>query len=278
MLNRRHFTVAACCAFHMFATARAEELPTSFICTTREPKSDGFSITHHAATQQGRNAIARAETFKFTPFGLASLADRWRPEDSLTPDSKKITLGVAFIEGSADQKKAVQEIASEWLIGDAGQALAFDFSAPVERAQIRIGFLPGIGSFSVVGRGAKDVPASRRTMNLAVVDRRTILHEFGHAFGLRHEHHHPEMAIVWDEKRVISEMTARGWSEAEIKRNILDRAPKADVCVGDPAPNHDSIMLYPIPAEWTKNGFSSRQTKEISPNDRRCVEGLYPPA
>jgi len=38
----------------------------------------------------------------------------------------------------------------------------------------------------------------------------------------------------------------------------------------------ESIMLYPIPAHWTKNGFSSGLNTDLSPKDRKFIRQEYP--
>ncbi|KAG6916246.1 hypothetical protein DXG01_007743 [Tephrocybe rancida] len=66
-----------------------------------------------------------------------------------------------------------------------------------ESAMIRIGFDPDAGTWSTVGMRAVDIPMHEPTMNFAWIrdspvvstfDRGTILHEWGHALGLVHEH------------------------------------------------------------------------------------------
>ena len=63
-------------------------------------------------------------------------------------------------------------------------------------------------------------------MNLAVVDKSTVLHEFGHVLGLLHEHQSPIKGIVqWDVPKVLEKF--RGppnfWSDEDIRSQILDR-------------------------------------------------------
>lgn len=65
--------------------------------------------------------------------------------------------------------------------------------------QIRIGFDPNGGSWSFVGKENNSVEPGKPTMNLGwlsgdqitIDEQSVILHEFGHAIGLGHEHQSP---------------------------------------------------------------------------------------
>ncbi|MDX0200944.1 hypothetical protein GOB99_15315 [Sinorhizobium meliloti] len=283
-MKRRHFLTGAACALcsaalTVHSTAAEDE---DFICSSVEPPQQSFEVDFYAWTE-GRtpesinDAIAAAKTnFKLNDYGTAFLADRWREMDGLTPNSGVITLGIAFLSGSAPQQDLVRNLAVEWLEGGVEQRIAFRFDVPPSKAQIRISFNPDGGNNSLVGRQALLSPVLNRTMNLAQVTRRVTLHEFGHALGLKHEHMNVHGPIVWDEKKVISEMReTHGWSSATTRRNILQKLSNDASCVGDPGFNPQSIMLYPIPKRWTLNGFSSRLNTNISDRDRQCLRGVY---
>jgi serralysin len=104
--------------------------------------------------------------------------------------------------------------------------------------------------------------------------RRVVLHEFGHALGLVHEHLSPAAEIPWDEKKVIAYYKrTNGWNEDYIRANVLARS-KADAFTRfDPL----SIMLYPVPKELTIGGFEIPwSNSELSALDREFIAQMYP--
>jgi hypothetical protein len=153
----------------------------------------------------------------------------------------------------------------------------FRFGRRRAESQIRILFHPDKGYSSKVGLDNLQVKdPNTPTMYLADTDRRPVLHEFGHVLGLRHEHHHPSSGIVWNEPVVIRELKRKyNWSAAQVRSNIFDRFTQDFSCGDEASFDKASIMIYPIPKHWTKNGFSSTLTTRISPGDRRCLAKVY---
>ena len=117
-------------------------------------------------------------------------------------------------------------------------------------------------------------------MNLALrgarYPERPILHEFGHALGLAHEHQNPAITstIRWDETAVIQYAYLKyGWTEKKTKRNILTPLSRNDTnfTVFDP----ESIMLYTIPNEWTIGDFETNYNVKLSSTDKSFIGKLY---
>ena len=106
--------------------------------------------------------------------------------------------------------------------------------------------------------------------------RRTVLHEFGHALGLVHEHQSPGAAIPWDEPKVIAWYQAtQGWDEAETRQQVLDRyndEPWIAYTEHDP----DSIMQYPVERELTDGNFFIPWNDDLSDTDKAAIGLLYP--
>jgi hypothetical protein len=276
MLNRRLFLVTSTCFATMHsvlpaASAEAEE----FICDTIEPRYTELPL-RRLSSAIGIKAARLKEhvrATKLTPYGTAHLADRWRQTDGLTPNTGVITLGVHFIDGSAQQRERVRAAAPAWLTDELGRRMAFRFDVPRRSAQIAVTFNTRRNS-SYVGRRNLQYVRTKPTMNLRNLTERVIQHEFGHAIGLRHEHQHPRSGIIWNREVVIADMARRGWTRRMVESNIFHRYTQSYACIGDPEFNRNSIMLYSIPRRWTKN-FSAGLNEEISDRDRLCVNAMY---
>ncbi|KAK7438223.1 hypothetical protein VKT23_018154 [Stygiomarasmius scandens] len=107
-----------------------------------------------------------------------------------------VVLTYAFLDGTANQQSAVTNTIPIWL---KYANVSFDHTSTKTSANIRISFT-GPGSWSYVGTDATNVDKSQPTMNLGWLadanppskeDAATILHEFGHALGMMHEHQSP---------------------------------------------------------------------------------------
>ena len=195
------------------------------------------------------------------------------------------TLTVGFFDGSPDLRKRVAVIANEW-ISKTRADLAFHFwthaGEDPQAADIRIGFNPALGSWSWVGNQARKIAHDRPTMNLGwisaeteeAVARKLVLHEFGHALGLIHEHLHPLAQIPWRKDEVIRDLKkTQDWDEATIAANMFDAPDPSEVFATDPDPS--SIMIYPIPAHWTEDGRTVSWNSDLSAKDILLIRNAY---
>ena len=113
-------------------------------------------------------------------------------------------ISVHFLSGSDGLKQRVRDVAEEW-VGDGMANLSFRWIDD-EAADIRIAFVQGDGSWSYLGTVAKQIASPEATMNFGWLTdgssdeelREVVLHEFGHALGLIHEHQNPLAGIVWN--------------------------------------------------------------------------------
>ena len=195
-----------------------------------------------------------------------------------------MTLKVRFLDPSATafQKGKVQQYAAVWM---QHANIRFEFDVPPsEPAEIRITFI-ATGNNSCIGKDALQIKDQREaTMRLASVAdgkgeeiiRRTVLHEFGHALGLVHEHQSPAAGINWNMPEVYRyhrERLRLPWSEKKIRDNLMSVFPSTKVTATPFDP--ESIMLYTIYSTWTKDGFSTRRSTQLSLTDIQAIGQHY---
>lgn len=189
---------------------------------------------------------------------------------------------VRFLEGAPELQERVKKVALEWVApGMANLNLSF---VNAGRADIRIAFKQGNGSWSYLGTVCRRIPEDRETMNFGWLTpessedelRRVVLHEFGHALGLIHEHQNPVGGIQWNRDAVIRDLSGppNNWDAATIEENMFKKYGRKQVIATEADP--DSIMMYPIPAAWTLDGFSAGLNAGLSPRDRSLIRSAYP--
>ncbi|RYZ01431.1 MAG: peptidase [Myxococcales bacterium] len=183
------------------------------------------------------------------------------------------TLKVAFLGGTSAQQDLVREHAVQWS-KFANLRLNFVSNAG---ADIRVAFLDD-GAWSYIGTDAKSIPLSEPTLNLGWVDEAVILHEFGHALGLAHEHQNPDGGILWNEEVVIRELggSPNNWPPDVVRHNVLSKY--AHDQINGTGFDAESIMLYSFPAAWTTNGFQAKVNTELSALDQEFIasSAMYP--
>lgn len=191
-------------------------------------------------------------------------------------------LNIRFLEGDPALCRRVLDVAREWTGPDMARlTLNAD---PDSEADIRIAFRPGRGSWSYLGTQAHEIPAGEPTMNFGWlapdsdddVLRRVVLHEFGHAIGLVHEHQNPSAPVQWNRDAVVADLSGppNNWDLPTIEHNIFKNYAPEETTSEPTDPT--SIMMYPIPAAWTTDGFSAGLNADLSENDRRFIREAYP--
>lgn len=210
-------------------------------------------------------------------------------------------LRVCFINGNQALNRDVAAAASAW--NNVGANIRLDFGSPNNprvcspgiAASIRVAYNPGSDNWSRYGRdsilgGAVWNDAS---MHLGLETMRsphgrgTVIHEFGHALGMFHEHQRPvangcESEFNWP----LVYRAFRQWNGWD--RDMVDSQVRPVVQFGDDiviSENIDraSVMLYQFPAQLLVNGTSSHcyiptQNNEISDLDARVLQAAYAPA
>lgn len=205
----------------------------------------------------------------------AALLDetRWKAGDEIR---------VRFLEGDPDLQDRVEAVAKEWT-GSQMANLSLQF-VPSGEADIRIAFVQGDGSWSVLGTVCHQVPQAEATMNYGWLTPdssddeigRVVRHEFGHALGLIHEHQNPDTPIAWNRAAVIAALSGppNNWDPATIEHNIFHRE-QPEALTSTPT-DRLSIMMYPIPRAWTTDGFSAGLNSEMSETDKAFIREAYP--
>lgn len=202
---------------------------------------------------------------------------------------------VGFINGTPEIKGIVREVIAEWTTW-ANVAFIVDENNNFEgdSADIKILFADdgphnsalGINAWESFSRKGKNYP----TMNLGYLTppfrnaageifsdvRGTVLHEFGHALGMHHEHQNPIGGIQWNRDAVIADLSGppNSWNTETIDFNIF-RALKEHMIL---ATTYDSssIMHYFVPASWTLNNVAVNGNNNLSVMDKKFVSQRYP--
>lgn len=228
-----------------------------------------------------------------TTKGVARRDAIWTAADTVAPlDTRDtLTLTVRFLNGTKKQKDLVKEVAPEW---GKYAYIHFKFIDYNDRSDIRVTFTPvqtvwndklqqmiPIGEFySYVGTDAT-YHRDSHTMALRFTDlesdaqkRGIILHEFGHALGLKHEHQHPAAQIRWNKPVVTAALEkSAGWSPERVEYNVF--RPLEESKHFSTGYDPDSVMLYYYPSEWTLDGRGTKENNELSELDQYFVAMLY---
>ena len=232
----------------------------------------------------------------------------WKPTDGLSGSTKyNIKIGVYFLDGMADQQSRVRQYAQEWI--DRSKIpiewVFGDSTVPIEQVfgghhHIRVTF-KGPANNSLYGNRVEGVHNNKEaTMHLGVFNngidpvriRRTVLHEFGHALGLMHEHLNPNAKLNWDKDRIVSDMMMENvhwcWDNDDNKLSeeactkkvekeiTIPVTGKEHACAGDLTYDPKSIMHYGIWKGWLKNNPDPIPAPtDLSKGDLDCVSKLY---
>lgn len=191
---------------------------------------------------------------------------------------KKSTLKVRFLEGDPVVHRKIENIAAEWEQYSGIKLVFGNFSD----ADIRITFQQ-TGSWSYVGLCKNDRQPQQATMNFGWLYPHSadskypdvVLHEFGHALGLVHEHQHPKVSIPWNEPALFTHHKKQdGWSEAKTRQNVIEKYSEGET--NFTAYDRRSIMHYPIPRELVLDPqFVVGWNNRLSELDKRFMREQY---
>lgn len=144
-----------------------------------------------------------------------------------------------------------------------------------EEAMIRISFNPNEGSWAYIGTKCLDIQTPKPSMNLAVIDERTVLHEFCHVLGMIHEHQNPRRnKIKWNEEKLITWCKeVYGWSYDRTFNNILKYYPIEQT--NGSKFDKNSIMLYYFPHSLTVGDVKCQLNTKLSREDIYWINKTY---
>lgn len=246
------------------------------------------------------------------PRQLSTTTWRWQSGD---------TLKVCFFGGNEVSNTLVAAVASEW---NRYSTVKFDFGPSGKwrdcndprqgYSQIKVGY-GSAGYWSAIGRSStSDLNSAQPSMNFERFDLRyspnqmaqngqrytpanivglalpyhigTILHEFGHALGLMHEHQNSSLncydEIKWQGSGNAFDYYAgppNYWNAKKVEYNVGKlQLTSAEYDSGAPDPK--SIMMYAQPAAIFKNGANSKcyvqPNNVLSPLDKAYIARIYP--
>ncbi|KAF4472619.1 hypothetical protein FALBO_486 [Fusarium albosuccineum] len=202
--------------------------------------------------------------------------------DLLWP-ADKTCIKVRFMNGEPWQRGTVQLCVWEHYHA-VPMRIRFQFLKPYDTSglsDIRVWF--GEESRSLVGRDAEkhlgqqtmelnlDVPKHYTERQSRMARQHTILHEFGHALGMFHQHLHPDFLVDWDFARLEKKS---GWSAA-ILRDRYQPLENGREKLGP----YDSlsIMHYPVGEGDTLNSVPPIGLNLVlSEGDKRYLTLAYP--
>lgn len=314
MTLKRSFTALILANFLLLAGSAAQAGDDDFMCLTLQySERDQSKMTEFVPfTSPPAQGGTTTENFVFRPgasstaieyYQTALASDVWQKKHSLPGSSNKIFIGVYFLDGTEWQQNKVKEIVQAWQSPEIKDRIEFLYgnrelcetkpaainadvlSAFCRRRHIRIMFNTNLNQ-SMIGTETLTVTdLSQPTMWLSDIlpdkepqnVRRTILHEFGHALGLRHEHQNPDAPFVWKKQSVLADVKAKlaSWTMAMVEEWIIKPLGRNYACAGYKKFDPTSIMIYPIKESWLSSGKPVPLNDVLASGDVGCVSGLY---
>jgi Astacin (Peptidase family M12A) len=243
------------------------------------------------AAQKAMNDLDSSDQAK----GIYSTLVQWPPTYP--------KLRVCFMGGSPEVRAAIAEVANTWIRNDIG--IRFDWGkqdkfrdcdpAGGKENQVRVSFdKPGywsqLGQNSVVYTKQEEpslnLEGFDKAADVAVLKQGEaegiILHEFGHALGLLHEHQSPNATCKdefdWDHINKTLAEPPNSWDQETINFNMQPFSGE-DLMMTQFDPS--SVMLYYFPPDYYKDGDKSKcfipsANNEISETDFTTVAYMYP--
>lgn len=191
------------------------------------------------------------------------------------------TVRCRFLDGSETQRRRVEEKAHLW---EPHCNIHFEFVDSTGE-DVRISFTQD-GSWSALGTDARNAsyfPKHQPTMNYGWLEddtddeeyNRVVVHEFGHALGLIHEHQSPSATLNWNTDEVYRVFSGdpNFWSKEDIDHNVLERYSSTQTQYSEF--DRASIMLYAFPGSLFTDGHGTESNSQLSATDIAFVGMIY---
>lgn len=187
-------------------------------------------------------------------------------------------LQVRFLDGDTIIQRKVEKFAHKW---EEFANIRFVFGND-PNAEIRISFKES-GSWSYLGTDCLSIPKDEPTMNygwlrIDTPDQeysRVVIHEFGHALGMIHEHQSPDVDIPWDKEKVYKYFKRTNeWNKETVDNNIFEKYNISETNFSHF--DKESIMLYSIPNKLTIGNYEVGWNTELSTTDKEFISEMYP--
>jgi serralysin len=213
------------------------------------------------------------------PQGKGQLRAALQKKAKWAPNS---TISISFLDGDPALQERVKQAALQWVAPGMAH-LTFEFRTNTNQTDIRISFQYE-GSWSVIGTTCRLInDTTQPTMNFGWLNletpqeevNRVVLHEFGHALGLIHEHQNPTGGIRWNRKKVIADLSGppNNWSLSTIENNMFKPYKRRET--NYTKTDFHSIMMYPFPESWTLNHVSAGDNNTLSETDCQFIREQY---
>lgn len=199
-------------------------------------------------------------------------------------NGKPRLLKVRFLNGRKTEQRVIRDCV-EPTYNKIPMAIRFEFLEAHDcgPSDIRMDLVSS-ESWSMLGRGAeKYSKENKATMYLNLrgtvpdgmsreeMQRSTILHEFGHALGMEHEHQRPDSGIIWNDAELLEQYMQNYDRVRQCYRPIRDR--RAMLMPYDPK----SIMHYPVcPLETLNLLEPVEPNTSLSETDELFLMLVYP--
>jgi len=167
--------------------------------------------------------------------------------------------------------------------------LNLEWDVDLQNSDIRISFVPNLGSWSYIGNDNLTIDPTQPTMNLGWLDNDVdydapiyegtgivVIHEFGHMLGMIHEHSRADSNLQWNKPFVYKALGGppNNWSKKEVDQQVFDAIPVESFNGSKYDPS--SVMHYIFPSNWFLVDPHLPVVTKLSPLDIQWISKTYP--